>query len=117
MGVHTVKPKSERVRVVESAFDPFADMEAREAAALAAREREKRIRNDLTGVLSTKAGRRALTYLLGFTGLAASSSHSDPILMAIANGRRDVGLEIAEALEGASPELFDLMRKEAREYG
>lgn len=117
MGVHTLKPRGARVETVESDFDPFADMEAREAAALAARERDKRIRNDLTGVLSTKAGRRALSYLLSFTGLAASSSHSDPILMAIASGRRDAGLEIADALERASPELFDLMRKEAREDG
>ena len=99
MGVHTLKSRGARVETVESDFDPFADMEAREAAALAAREREKRIRNDLTGVLSTKAGRRAVAYLLSLTGLAASSSHSDPILMAIASGRRDVGLEIADALE------------------
>lgn len=97
--------------------DYFEELERREAAEKALREREKRLDADLTGVMSTKSGRRAMAFVLNVSGFAESCSHADQHLMAIASGRRDVGIEISRRLEAICPELYDLMRKEQREDG
>ena len=75
----------------------------------------KRMKNAVKDVLKSKNGRYLLGWILTVSGWRTSTTSSDALKMATANGRRDVGLEIANVLEGFDPTHFDLLLKELRD--
>ena len=93
-------------------FDAVSD---RKKKADEVKQQQKRLDNALRSVMGTKEGRKAVSWMLGFTAQDQSISFNDSIKMAIASGRRDVGLDILSRLRAVCPELVALMDKESQE--
>jgi len=66
---------------------------------------------DLDSLMSLPAGRRFLWRLLTQSGVFRSSFSSDPLVMAMNEGQRNVGLRVVGAIMAACPEKYlDMMR-------
>lgn len=74
----------------------------------------KRLELAVKAVMGTEQGRWVMGWILDMTGWRNSATHVDSLRMAIANGRRDIGVELANAIEEITPNNFDLMMKELR---
>lgn len=90
----------------------FSEAKAREKQADDRKQNAKRLTNALRLVMASPEGRRAVRWILDTSGVDLSVSTSDPHMMAIASGRRDVGLEVLKRLKTICPESVYLMEKE-----
>jgi len=102
--------KEERA-LVKNAGDPEQVAEAKKAE----ERREREWREDLREVMSTKAGRRVVWRLLQNARVFESRFDINSLRMAFLEGNANQGLWLLAELDAACPELFDLMRREARE--
>jgi hypothetical protein len=69
---------------------------------------------DLRFVMSTPRGRRFMHSLLGKSGLLKRAFSENAIAMSRAEGRREIGIELMEAIDEACPEQYFVMMKEAK---
>lgn len=76
---------------------------------------DKRLTNGLRLALENRDSRYFLWRFLCHTGLYHTSSHLDPHGMAIASGKRDMGLWLIEQLFTADPNSYTILRAEAGE--
>lgn len=66
---------------------------------------------DLDSLMSIPAGRRFLWRLLTQSGVFRSSFSPDPLVMAMNEGQRNVGLRVVGAIMAACPEKYiDMIR-------
>jgi hypothetical protein len=77
-------------------------------------DREKEV-EELKRLLSFPANRYFFWRLLGYCNYFSSVSRDNPHDMAIASGRRDVGVWLMKELFEADPKAFTLMQREATE--
>jgi len=86
--------------------DPF-DIDATHARDTqrsdAQRAERERADNELRFVMADARGRRFVWQLLGEAGVYRSSFASDPLVMAHAEGRRDMGLRLLDRLLRVAP--------------
>lgn len=76
------------------------------------REREL---GDLRAVMDTKEGRRLVWRLMEFGGVLTERFDENSLRMARLAGNARTGLMLLADIDAACPELFDTMRREARE--
>jgi len=69
---------------------------------------------DIDQVLSTPAGQRVIWVLLERTGVMRSSFHSDPLVMAMQEGQRNIGLRLTAEILEACPEKYINLLKSAK---
>lgn len=76
----------------------------------------KEVEKAIVEVMSTQQGRRVLAWVLAQTGYKNSVSFRDPMAMALASGKRDVGLTISEAIEKLCPQSYWQMQEEEKSW-
>lgn len=98
-------------------LEPFETPEQREARAAeqrAAQERdEKQLKADITALMETGAGRRIVWRLLETTHVYQTCYRDNPLQMARAEGRREIGLMLTEWVSIHAWENYQLMLTEA----
>lgn len=80
-----------------------------------AKQAEQVMRDDYLAVLGTTAGRRLLARILRRCAVAAPVFASDPLVMAHAEGRRSIGIELVGEIRtccATSPEHWRQLRDE-----
>lgn len=92
--------------------DFFEELEKEEERKKEAEQREKALNNDLISTMSTKQGRKSIAWILSLTGFESSVTSLDPMAMAMASARRDVGLAIKQKIKGLCPNSYSLMIEE-----
>lgn len=99
-------------------LEPFETPEQREARAAkqrAAQERdEKQLKADITALMETGAGRRIVWRLLKETHIYQTCYRDNPLQMARAEGRREIGLMLTEWVSSHAWENYQLMIAEAK---
>lgn len=91
-----------------------ADPKQGQAASRRARDQRQRDLIDLREVLLTETGRRVIWRLLGFCGIYQTVLRQNPIDMAAAAGRQNVGQYLLAEVEAADAEAIFIMMREAR---
>lgn len=91
-----------------------------QAAALKTREQQDKLAaqtdvDDTKWLMSTKRGRRVLWRVLDRAGVFRLSFNTNAMAMAFAEGCKNEGLRTLALIQQASPELYPIMLKEARE--
>lgn len=76
----------------------------------------KEVEKAIIEVMSTQQGRKVLAWVLTQTGYKNSVSFRDPMTMAMASGKRDVGLIISEAIEALCPQSYLQMQEEEKAW-
>jgi hypothetical protein len=66
---------------------------------------------DLDSLMSIPAGRRFLWRLLTMSGVFRSSFSTDPLVMAMNEGQRNVGLRVVGAIMAVCPEKYIAMMR------
>ena len=94
----------------------FARQEQEEKLRKAQEAQRKELEKAIADVMSTKQGRRVMSWILSITGLKSSVTSTNPMTMAIASARRDVGISISQAIENICPESYLLMNKEEKAW-
>jgi len=98
-------------------LEPFETPEQREARAAeqrAAQERdEEQLKADITALMETGAGRRIVWRLLEETHIYQTCYRDNPLQMARAEGRREIGLMLTEWVTTYTPEDYFTMQQEA----
>ena len=98
-------------------LEPFETPEQREARAAeqrAAQERDlEQLKNDVEALMATGAGRRIVWRLLESTHVYQTCYRDNPLQMARAEGRREIGLMLTEWLSIYAWENYQLMLTEA----
>lgn len=97
--------------------NPFEAYEEQQKAREQAKLEEKKLQNALRVILTTEDGRRVLSWVMALTGMGGSVSSTDALRMALASGRRDVGVEIYSTLRRLCPEALVLLTNEALKNG
>ena len=99
-------------------LEPFETPEQREARAAeqrAAQERdEKQLKADIIALMKTGAGRRIVWRLLEETHIYQTCYRDNPLQMARAEGRREIGLMLTEWMSSHAWENYQLMLTEAQ---
>nr|DAN75883.1 MAG TPA: hypothetical protein [Caudoviricetes sp.] len=100
-------------------LEPFETPEQREARAAeqrAAQERdEEQLKADITALMETGAGRRIVWRLLEATHIYQTCYRDNPLQMARAEGRREIGLKLLDWITTHTPEHYFTMQKEAHD--
>lgn len=91
-----------------------ADPRQASTAGRMARDRKGRERNDLRAVLEHEYGRRTIWRFLEFCGIHQTVLRENPLEMAAAAGRQNVGQFILAEVEAADDEMIFVMMREAR---
>ena len=95
-------------------FETPEQREARTAEQRAAQERdEEQLKADITALMETGAGRRIVWRLLEETHIYQTCYRDNPLQMARAEGRREIGLMLTEWLSIYAWENYQLMLTEA----
>ena len=95
-------------------FETPEQREARTAEQRAAQERdEEQLKADITALMNTGAGRRIVWRLLEETHIYQTCYRDNPLQMARAEGRREIGLMLTEWLSIYAWENYQLMLTEA----
>ena len=98
-------------------LEPFETPEQREARAAeqrAAQERDlEQLKNDVEALMATGAGRRIVWRLLETTHVYQTCYRDNPLQMARAEGRREIGLMLTEWVSTHAWENYQLMLTEA----
>nr|DAX49367.1 MAG TPA: hypothetical protein [Caudoviricetes sp.] len=98
-------------------LEPFETPEQREARAAeqrAAQERDlEQLKNDVEALMATGAGRRIVWRLLEASHVYQTCYRDNPLQMARAEGRREIGLMLTEWLSIYAWENYQLMLTEA----
>ena len=98
-------------------LEPFETPEQREARAAeqrAAQERDlEQLKNDVEALMATGAGRRIVWRLLEETHIYQTCYRDNPLQMARAEGRREIGLMLTEWVSTHAWENYQLMLTEA----
>ena len=76
----------------------------------------KEVEKAIIEVMSTSQGRKVLAWVLSQTGYKNSVSSRDPLTMALASGKRDVGLVISDAIETLCPQSYLQMQEEEKAW-
>jgi hypothetical protein len=69
---------------------------------------------DIDTLMSTPAGSRLIWRLLTLSGIFRSSFSSDPLIMAMNEGQRNIGLRLLSDLTEACPEKYLNMMRTAK---
>ena len=77
-----------------------------------AAERAEQRASDLRALLSTEQGRRVLTWIVRTSGYLALSFTGQAHTTHFREGRRSVGLDVFQAITGASPEAVPQLLKD-----
>ncbi len=97
-------------------FETPEQREARTAEQRAAQERdEEQLKADITALMNTGAGRRIVWRLLEETHIYQTCYRDNPLQMARAEGRREIGLMLTEWLSIYAWENYQLMLTEAND--
>jgi hypothetical protein len=98
-------------------LEPFETPEQREARAAkqrAAQERDlEQLKNDVEALMATGAGRRIVWRLLESTHVYQTCYRDNPLQMARAEGRREIGLMLLDWITTHTPEDYFTMQQEA----
>lgn len=98
-------------------LEPFETPEQREARAAEqeqARQRDlEQLKNDVEALMATGAGRRIVWRMLESTHVYQTCYRDNPLQMARAEGRREIGLMLTEWLSIYAWENYQLMLTEA----
>lgn len=82
-------------------------------------EKDKRAKSRmdlaLRSVMATREGRMALQWVLDSSGVNSASFSPNALTMAYSEGRRSVGIQLAERLRAVSLDYFRLMKDESYE--
>ena len=99
-------------------LEPFETPEQREARAAeqrAAQGRdEEQLKADIIALMETGAGRRIVWRLLEETHIYQTCYRDNPLQMARAEGRREIGLKLTEWVSSHAWENYQLMLTEAQ---
>ena len=90
--------------------DPLLEIEQRELAEKAEKQKLKELEIAIKKTLETVEGRRVFQWILDMTAVSVTSQ--DMTLMTIASARRDIGLQILNRLKGINLELVRRMENE-----
>ena len=100
-------------------LEPFETPEQREARAAeqrAAQERdEEQLKKDVAALMATGAGRRIVWRLLEETHIYQTCYRDNPLQMARAEGRREIGLKLTEWVSSHAWENYQQMLTEAND--
>lgn len=97
-------------------FETPEQREARTAEQRAAQERdEEQLKKDVAALMATGAGRRIVWRLLAETHVYQTCYRDNPLQMARAEGRREIGLMLTEWLSIHAWENYQLMLTEAND--
>ena len=89
--------------------DPLLEIEQRELAEKAEKQKLKELEIAIKKTLETVEGRRVFQWILDMTDVDSSVTSQDMTLMTIASARRDIGLQILNRLKGIN---LDIQRGE-----
>ena len=89
--------------------DPLLEIEQRELAEKAEKQKLKELEIAIKKTLETVEGRRVFQWVLDMTAVDSSVTSQDMTLMTIASARRDIGLQILNRLKGIN---LDIQRGE-----
>ena len=89
--------------------DPLLEIEQRELAEKAEKQKLKELEIAIKKTLETVEGRRVFQWILDMTAVDSSVTSQDMTLMTIASARRDIGLQILNRLKGIN---LDIQRGE-----
>lgn len=103
------------IAVMETDHGIFEEEKRKEREREEASRKAKDLDIALASVMSTKAGRSAVAWMISVTACDASITCDNALRMAAMSGRRDVGLQILSRLRAACPMAVDLMIKEQRD--
>ena len=92
--------------------DPLLEIEQRELAEKAEKQKLKELEIAIKKTLETVEGRRVFQWILDMTAVDSSVTSQDMTLMTIASARRDIGLQILNRLKGINLELVRRMENE-----
>jgi ABC-type phosphate transport system auxiliary subunit len=95
--------------------DLLADVKREEEEAEAKRIRLAQDSADIRWLMRQRPFRRFMWNLLEECGVYRTSFNRDALVMALMEGRRDVGLALVALMTAYSPDDFDLMARERRE--
>ena len=76
----------------------------------------KEVEKAIVEVMQTRQGRKVLAWVLTQTGYKNSVSFHDPLTMAMASAKRDVGLIISDAIETLCPQSYLQMQEEEKAW-
>lgn len=95
-------------------FETPEQREARTAEQRAAQERdEEQLKKDVAALMATGAGRRIVWRLLEETHIYQTCYRDNPLQMARAEGRREIGLMLLDWITTQTPEHYFTMQQEA----
>lgn len=92
--------------------DPLLEIEQRELAEKAEKQKLKELEIAIKKTLETVEGRRIFQWILDMTAVDSSVTSQDMTLMTIASARRDIGLQILNRLKDINLELVRRMENE-----
>lgn len=93
--------------------EDLIDTEAQKAAdEEAARQRRRQQVEDIRWLMDHPAGRRFVTGLLDESGVFRTSFHTDPAVMAMREGRKQIGYRLTGDLLEFAPEGYMQLLKE-----
>lgn len=72
--------------------------------------------SDIRWLMSTKKGRRFVWRTLDQCGVFRMSFNTDALLMAFAEGNRNFGNQLLEAVISTVPDMYSVMIQEHKEY-